>query len=109
LISFKENKMRLRKTILCAALAVSAAMASVTSQAAKEIIVQVAPPEVRVETVPTLRSGYVWQPGYWNYSNKHYVWIGGRQVRERNGYHWVPHRWEEREGHWHMHNGYWEK
>jgi hypothetical protein len=71
--------------------------------------VDVAPPPVRVETVPPARVGYVWAPGYWEYRGREHVWVGGRYIRERRGYHWVPDRWEQRGPHWHREAGHWER
>jgi hypothetical protein len=106
--SIEENNMTLRRTLLCTALVLGAAIVPVAGDA-KEIIVQIAPPALRVETVPAPRVGYVWAPGYWGWRSNKHVWVGGHYIRERHGYHWVPHRWEDRDGRWYQHNGYWER
>jgi hypothetical protein len=100
--------MMLRKTLLVTAILMGAAIVPVGSDA-KEIIVQIAPPALRVETVPAPRVGYVWAPGYWGWRNNKHVWVGGHYIRERHGYHWVPDRWEDSDGRWRLHNGYWER
>lgn len=73
------------------------------------IDIDIAPPPVRVETVPEPRIGYVWAPGFWEWRGHEHVWIPGRYIRERHGYHWVPDRWEQRGPHWHHEAGHWER
>jgi WXXGXW repeat (2 copies) len=101
--------MILRKLLLCGAIALGAAAVPIASNAEKVIVVQSAPPAVRVETVPEVRSGYVWAPGYWGWNGHKHAWVKGHMIRERAGYHWAPHRWEERDGRWHLHEGSWER
>jgi hypothetical protein len=72
-------------------------------------VVMVAPPPVRVETVPGPRVGYVWAPGYWQWRHHAHVWVPGRYMHERRGYHWVEPRWEQRGPHWHNEPGHWER
>jgi len=76
---------------------------------AKQIVVQVAPPAMRVEEVPPPRHGYHWAPGYWSWNHNKHVWVGGHWIKEKHGYHWTAPRWEERNGHWHFHDGRWDK
>lgn len=99
--------MSVRKSTALAAFAFCAAVLPIASHA-KEIIVQIGPPAPRIEVVPAARAGYDWVPGYWGWQHSHHVWIAGHWVRERHGYHYVPHRWEERDGRWHLHDGYWQ-
>jgi WXXGXW repeat (2 copies) len=100
--------MSMRKKILVAALALGAIAVPIVSEA-RVVIVETAPPPVRVEVVPAPRVGYVWAPGYWNWNGHRHVWVGGRWVGERRGYHWEPHAWEEREGRWHFREGGWRR
>ena len=55
------------------------------ASAGVSIDIEVAPPPVRVETVPGPRVGYVWAPGYWEWRDRAHVW--------------VP-RWHHERGHW---------
>lgn len=71
--------------------------------------IDVAPPPVRVETVPPARVGYVWAPGFWEWRGGQHVWVGGHWIAERRGYHWVPDAWEQRGPHWHHVRGHWER
>ena len=73
------------------------------------IEIEVAPPPIRVETVPEPRVGYVWAPGYWEWRERAHVWVPGRYIRERHGYHWVADRWEQRGSRWHHEHGHWER
>ena len=71
-------------------------------------VVTVAPPEPRVEVVgvaPTV--GWVWFPGYWEWSGGAHVWVSGHWGPGRPGYHWVPHHWERYGGGWRMVRGHW--
>jgi len=86
------------------------AIAAPTIAAAAVFIdIDIAPPPVRIEMVPQPRVGYVWAPGYWEWSGHEHVWVGGRWIGERRGYHWVPDRWEQRGPHWHHEVGHWER
>jgi hypothetical protein len=73
------------------------------------IDIDVAPPPVRVETVPAPRIGFVWAPGFWEWRGGAHVWVPGRYMHERRGYHWVPDVWVQRGPHWHHAPGHWER
>ena len=90
-------------------LTAGAGTAPMLVSAAVIVDVDVAPPPVRIETVPPPRGGYVWAPGYYEWRGREHVWVGGRYIRERRGYHWVPDRWEQRGPHWHREAGHWER
>jgi hypothetical protein len=83
--------------------------APVIASAGVAIDIDIAPPPLRVETVPPPREGFVWAPGYWDYRGREHVWVRGRWVRERHGYRWVSDRWEQRGPHWHHERGHWER
>ena len=83
----------------------TAVPASATATA--NVYIQVAPPALRVETVPAPRHGYVWAPGYWNSHHNKYVWTSGRWMRERPGYQYHGSTWTEHDGHWSMQHGKW--
>jgi hypothetical protein len=83
--------------------------APVIASAGVAIDIDIAPPPLRVETMPPPRAGFVWAPGYWDYRGRNHVWVRGRWVRERRGYHWVPDRWNQRGPHWHHERGHWER
>jgi WXXGXW repeat (2 copies) len=71
--------------------------------------VDAAPPPMRVEVAPPAREGYVWIPGYWDYRDHDYSWVGGHFEREREGFVYVAPRYEEREGHWRVYVGGWDR
>ena len=97
----------MRKTIIAALLASSAAV--FTLPASAEIYVNIAPPAPRYEVVPAPRAGYVWVPGYWDWRGNRHVWAKGHWERERHGYYWHPNRWVERDGHYVLERGRWDR
>lgn len=98
--------------ILCATAAALISTATVlpmqASAADRVIVVREAPPPPRHEAVPAARRGYVWAPGYWNYSGHRYVWTKGHWERERHGYAYRRTEWRD-DGHggWTMVRGGW--
>ena len=97
----------MRKTIIAALLASSAAV--FTLPAAAEVYVNIAPPAPRYEVVPAPRHGYVWVPGYWDWRGNRHVWLRGHWERERHGYYWHPNRWVEHDGRWVLERGRWDR
>jgi len=67
-----------------------------------------APPKPREEAISAPPSGYVWSPGFWNWSGHKHDWVAGRHIRERQGHHWVPDHWEQRGSRWRFEAGRWE-
>ena len=59
------------------------------------------------EVVPPPRPGYVWAPGYWNWSGQRYIWIRGSWYRNRPGYVYYHPRWDRDGDRWRMRRGYW--
>lgn len=75
--------------------------------------VRIAPPAPLYEPVPYPRMGYIWVPGYWDWSGSRYVWVRGSFMPERAGFvyrqpAWVHHNggWVMEPGRWHQHGGY---
>jgi hypothetical protein len=68
----------------------------------------VAPPPARDERPPAPRDGYVWAPGYWDWSGHAYSWVSGRYIFEHRGAHWVPDRWDQVGSRWQHVSGHWE-
>jgi hypothetical protein len=96
----QETRM-LRKLLLAIAATGSlGALLPTAAIAQREIIVQVAPPPPRNETMPQARRGYVWQPGHWQWNGRRHVWAQGTWLRERRGYAYSEPRWVERNGQW---------
>src|ERR1700761_7102107 len=83
-----------------------AALPTIAS-AGVSVDIDVAPPPVRVETVPPPRVGYVWAPGCWEWRGGRHVWVGGRWIGERRGYHWAPAAWVQAGPRWHYAPGHW--
>jgi hypothetical protein len=53
------------------------------------------PPPLRVET-PSMKAGFAWIPGRWDWKNDQWAWIDGHWERERAHRKWRPDRWESR-------------
>ena len=68
---------------------------SAGSALARGLTIEIAPPAPQVEVIPTLRPGYAWAPGYWNWQRNQHVWVKGHSMRARNGYDWAPDRWNQ--------------
>ena len=99
-----------RKALLLGlCMATSGIVLPTIASAGVSVDIDVAPPPLRVETVPHARAGYLWAPGFWEWRNRGHVWVPGRWRAERRGYHWVPDRWEQRGPHWHRDRGHWER
>ena len=77
--------------------------------ATRMISVDRAPPPPREERIPEHRRGYVWAPGYWDLKDRRHVWVKGHWIRERRGYAYVAPRWAERDGHWVLERGRWDR
>jgi WXXGXW repeat (2 copies) len=78
------------------------------ASAGPAVATDVAPPPAREERAPAPRDGYVWAPGYWDWSGHVYTWMPGHYIFERRGAHWVPDRWEQVDSRWQHVNGHWE-
>jgi hypothetical protein len=100
--------MSTKTVLLCTAMGIAAIAAPMFASARTYIDVDIAPPESRVEVIPSARAGYAWTPGYYNYSGHRHVWVGGRYVRERHDHHWTADRWEQRGTRWHHEAGRWD-
>jgi hypothetical protein len=72
-----------------------------------ELYVGSAPPAPLYERAPTVRRGYVWSPGYWEWRGHRHHWVPGTYIVERPGYVYAPPAWQERGGRWVMQQGYW--
>jgi len=94
--------------LLSLAMGASAALPTVAS-AGVAVDIEVAPPPVRVETVPPPRGGYIWAPGYWAWRGGAHVWVPGRWMHERRGWRWVPDAWVQVGPRWHYRRGHWER
>jgi hypothetical protein len=97
------------KKLLIVAMLASTLGTVTLSSIASEVIIRVAPPELRVESVPAAREGYLWAPGYWDWRREHHTWVKGSWKRERPGYMYHQPNWEQRDGNWHMQRGNWSR
>ena len=77
--------------------------------AGADILTSVPPPQPRIEHEPPHRDGYVWAPGYWEWSGRFFHWVSGTWIPERPRAHWVADHWEQVGDHWHYLRGHWEQ
>jgi hypothetical protein len=70
------------------------------------LVVYDAPPEPQYEEV-TVRPGYVFIHGRWNWQGGRWVWMAGHWERERSGYQWERGQWVRRGNSWHWVEGRW--
>ena len=96
-----------RKLLLGALVASSIGFIPLQASADVGVFIDTAPPPPRHELIPAPRHGYVWAPGYWNWSHGRHHWVRGHWIRERRGMYWHPDRWESRDGHWVLVHGGW--
>jgi hypothetical protein len=80
-----------------------------TANAGVNVYLEIPPPPLRVEPVPTPRHGYIWVSGYWDASHHRHVWHDGYWVHERRGYYYAPPRWVERNHRWELEQGNWRR
>ncbi len=102
--------MTFRKTALTlASIAALGAALALPAQAMPDVTVyyESPPPPLRVETVPSPRTGYIWTPGYWELRDGRHEWRPGHWERERVGYVYVPPTWVQRENRWYFEPGRW--
>jgi hypothetical protein len=104
---------RRRVLLFLPALAVLAQLPLTARQAAAQevgIEVGVAPPPMRVETVPPPPSPvHEWVPGHWQWNGREYVWRRGHYVRRPTpAAYWVADGWVPApNGHWRYVPGHW--
>jgi hypothetical protein len=101
--------MRYQTYLATSAFVLATAFASAPAYSAVNIDLNIGPPPVRYEAVPGPRAGYIWAPGFWDYSGSKHVWRGGHWERDRPGQHWHNGGWAQRDGRWHLDRGRWER
>ena len=74
-----------------------------------EAVVATAPPAVRAEHRGNRpHDGWVWVPGYWNWSANRHVWVPGMWSLPPRGYHsWQAARWMHTRQGWVLVRGRW--
>lgn len=85
----------------------SAGFAPAATAAPINVDIRLAPPAPRYEVVPAGRPGYLWTPGYWDWRQNRYGWVGGNWVRERPGYIYTQPTWVNHGGRYHLYRGAW--
>lgn len=101
--------MKIKLPILVLAALLFAGLPMASSSAAVGVSVSIAPPLIPVYTQPYAPGpGYIWTPGYWDYSNFGYYWVPGVWVLPpRVGFLWTPGYWGYRGSNYVFYNGYW--
>jgi hypothetical protein len=99
--------MNLKNVLLGLLVASSFGATALPAQA--EIIVNIAPPPLRVEPVPAPRAGYVWEAGYWRWNGNRHVWVAGHWERHRAGYIYHAPQWVEHDGRWTFQSRRWDR
>lgn len=84
-----------------------AALASTPVFAQQEIIIQQAPPPMRVEMMPPGRPGYAWDQGNWRWDGRGYAWMPGHWQPVMHGARWKPGHWQARGPNWRWVEGHW--
>ena len=91
-------------------LCLGAAALSGSSAALAGAAPEVAPPPSRDERAPAPRDGYVWAPGYWDWSDSDddYYWEPGSWIEPPSpGVYWTPGYWRYYNGSYLFSDGYW--
>lgn len=109
-----EKVMLIRNVAMTLALSVAGVGAVYAPAASAGVAVGVSvglpaygPPAPIVEHYGVARPGYVWVPGYWNWTGYRYAWTGGYWGPVRVGYHYAPARWVGCGPRWCYHGGRW--
>lgn len=97
----------IRNLLLSLLLAAGAFAAPAYAQVSVNI--NVGPPALQYEVVPTMQPGYVWAPGYWGWNGDRHIWIRGRSIVQREGYVWAPDRWDQRNNSYYRTAGHWQR
>jgi hypothetical protein len=107
----RNNIMTLRHAGIVASLLALGALAAPLASAADEvrIFVETAPPAAKVSVAPSpARVGYVWSPGYWNWSGSAYVWTEGTWIAVAEPTKkWIAPTWTQEGNKWYFTAGHW--
>lgn len=99
----------MNKIFLAAILIASGFVASSTPVRAQQptvIYVQTAPPQPETEPEPALPGpGYVWVPGYYQWTGSEYVWVRGHYVQHAGA--WCAGEWRHDDQGWYFVPGHW--
>ncbi|RJG19195.1 YXWGXW repeat-containing protein [Massilia cavernae] len=80
---------------------------SSVAQSSFSVVIGDAPPAPRYESVPAPRSGYIWAPGYWNWTGDRHDWVPGHWERDRRGYRYRAPEWERADRGYRLNQGDW--
>jgi hypothetical protein len=99
----------LQNTSLETLIVAGALLSPAFAWAGADIISAAPPPAPRIEHPPPHRDGYVWAPGYWEWTGRFFHWVSGTWISERRRSHWVADHWDPIGNQWHYVRGHWER
>jgi hypothetical protein len=104
-----ETNMKRTLTVATMIALGAAAFAPLPSMAQTDfrVVIGSAPPPPMYERAPAPRHGYVWAPGYWQWSGHRHNWVQGQWLAARQGYAYASPSWHQRDGRWYMEPGRW--
>jgi hypothetical protein len=97
------------RSVLAAGAVLAATLACASAPPPGVVYVDSAPPAVRVEAaIASPGPGYVWVPGYWNWSGSAYLWAPGIwQLPPRPHARWIAPEWRHTSRGWYRVDGHW--
>jgi hypothetical protein len=95
----------MKKLLIVTLLLVTGACASTSGR----VYVRVAPPAAPIERrIAAPGPDFVWQPGYYRWNGRDYVWVEGRYERRPHARAtWVAGHWAKARGGWYWVDGRW--
>jgi hypothetical protein len=79
------------------------------AQSSVHVVMGSAPPAPLYERVPAPRRGYVWAPGYWEWTGHRHRWVRGDWLEARPGYVYEAPSWHRRGDRWYLEPGGWDR
>lgn len=81
----------------------------INANAQVSLSIRIGPPPLPVYEQPFCPgAGYLWIPGYWDYSDSGYYWVPGYWVLPpETGFYWTPGYWDYTGPYYRWHAGYW--
>ena len=103
------GSVKFRQKMLGAGLGALLVVTGACASTSGRTYLRVGPPAPMVERqLDSPGPGYVWQPGYYRWNGRDYVWVAGRYERApRARARWQPGHWEHARGGWYWVEGRW--
>lgn len=87
-------------------------LALMLGSANAQVVVRMGPPPPpRLVVVPRPGPGFVWQPGFYRWNGRSYIWAPGVWTRPPRPefHHWTPGHWRQTPGGWVWVDGHWRR